>query len=251
MATVIARRVRKGAKKRKPRASKLDDYKPVIQELVVKKDLAAIRVLREIRALGYRGGYSVLKEYARSIRRRSRRRPHLRFEPDKGRQGQVDLSGHTEVFGDQTTKVVSVSGGRVVLSMAGKEAIVNPDLNLLSGFSIVAGQDVSYSPDLGTLSWPLRKGKQWTNHWKWKAEDYAGEGTTNGKAVGWETVTVPAGTFTALRVDVSYRSIVPANTTCWYLPDANTFAKCDITAAKKKTTIELVSYQPAGSTAER
>jgi len=152
---------------------------------------------------------------------------------------------------DQTTKVLSVSGGRVVLSMGGKEAIVNPDLNLLSGFSIVAGQDVSYSPDLGTLSWPLRKGKHWTNHWRWKAEDYSGEGTTNGKAVGWETVTVPAGTFTALRIDVSYRSIVPANTTCWYLPDANTFAKCDITAAKKKTTIELVSYQPAGSTAAR
>jgi len=152
---------------------------------------------------------------------------------------------------DETTKVVSVSGGRVVLSMAGKEAIVNPDLNLLSGFSIVAGQDVSYSPDLGTLSWPLRKGKRWTSHWKWKAEDYTGEGTTNGKAVGWETVTVPAGTFTALRVDISYQSLVPANTTCWYLPDANTFAKCDITAAKKKTTIELVSYQPAGSTAER
>jgi transposase len=67
------RRVRKGAKKRKPRTSKLDAFKPVIQELVVKKDLTAIRVLREIRALGYKGGYSVLKEYARSIRRRSRR----------------------------------------------------------------------------------------------------------------------------------------------------------------------------------
>ncbi len=152
---------------------------------------------------------------------------------------------------DETTKVVSVSGGRVVLSMAGKEAVVNPDLNQLSGFSIVAGRELSYSPDLGTFSWPLRQGKQWTNHWKWKAEDYSGDGTTNGKAVGWETVTVPAGTFTALRLEISYRSMVPAETTCWYLPDANTFAKCDITSGKKKTTIELVSYQPAGSTAER
>jgi len=152
---------------------------------------------------------------------------------------------------DETTKVVSVSEDKVVLDLAGKQAVVNRDLNQLSGFSLVAGQDVSYSPDLGTLSFPLRKGKQWTNHWKWKAEDYTGDGETNGKAVGWETITVPAGTFTALRLDISYRSIVPASTTCWYLPDANTFAKCDITAAKKKTTIELVSYQPVGSSVAR
>ena len=152
---------------------------------------------------------------------------------------------------DQTTKVVSVSGGRVVLNMAGKEAVVNPDLNMLSGYSIVAGREVSYSPDLGTLSFPLRKGKKWTNHWKWKAEDYTGEGTTYGKAVGWETVTVPAGTFSALRLDVSYRSTIPVDTTCWYVPGANTFVKCDITGARKKTTIELVSYQPASSTAAR
>src|SRR5208337_1138805 len=53
---------------------------------------------------------------------------------------------------DQATKVVSVSAGRVVLDMAGKEAIVKPNLNLVSGYSIFAGRDVSYSPDLGTLS---------------------------------------------------------------------------------------------------
>ncbi len=152
---------------------------------------------------------------------------------------------------DQTTKVVSVSGGRVVLDMAGKEAVINPDLNLISGYSPVAAQDVSYSPDLGTLSFPLRKGKKWTNHWKWKSEDYTGEGTTYGNAVGWENITVPAGSFSALRVDVTYRSTIPVDTTCWYLPGANTFAKCDISAAKKKTTIELVSYQPASSTTSR
>ena len=101
--------MRKGAKKRKPRASKLDAFKPVIHELVVKKELTAIRVLREIRALGYQGGYSVLKEYARSIRRRSRRRPHLRFETDKGEQGQVDLSDYTVDFRGQPTEVVCFS----------------------------------------------------------------------------------------------------------------------------------------------
>ena len=92
------RRVKKGVQKRQPRPSKLDAFKPVIEELVVKRDLTATRVLREIRALGYAGGYSVLKEYVRSIRRPARRRPHLRFETDKGEQAQVDLSDYTVDF---------------------------------------------------------------------------------------------------------------------------------------------------------
>ena len=103
------RRVKKGAQKRKPRPSKLDAFKPVISELVIKKDLTATRVLREIRALGYEGGYSVLKDYVRSIRRRQRRRPHLRFETDKGKQGQVDLSPYTVDFRGQATDVVCFS----------------------------------------------------------------------------------------------------------------------------------------------
>jgi transposase len=103
------RRVKKGVQKRQPRPSKLNAFKPVIQELVVKKDLTATRVLREIRALGYAGGYSVLKEYVRSLRRPSRRRPHLRFETDKGVQAQVDLSDYTVDFRGQATAVVCFS----------------------------------------------------------------------------------------------------------------------------------------------
>jgi len=101
--------VKKGAQKRQPRPSKLDAFKPVIQELVIKKDLTATRVLREIRALGYAGGYSVLKEYVRSIRRPARRRPHLRFETDKGVQAQVDLSDYTVDLRGQATEVVCFS----------------------------------------------------------------------------------------------------------------------------------------------
>jgi transposase len=103
------RRVRKGVKEPQPRPSKLDAFKPLIQELVVKKDLTATRVLREIRALGYPGGYSVLKEYVRSIRRHSHRRPHLRFETEKGKQAQVDLSDYTVDFRGQAIEVVCFS----------------------------------------------------------------------------------------------------------------------------------------------
>ena len=103
------RRVRKGVKEPQPRPSQLDPFKPLIQELVVKKDLTATRVLREIRVLGYPGGYSVLKEYIRSIRRHSRRRPHLRFETEKGQQAQVDLSDYSVDLRGQATEVVCFS----------------------------------------------------------------------------------------------------------------------------------------------
>jgi transposase len=103
------RRVRKGAKKRKSRVSKLDSFKAVIGDLVINKDLTARRVLREIRALGYQGGYTILKEYTRSIRRRSGRRAHLRFETEKGKQGQVDLSDYTVDIAGQATDVVCFS----------------------------------------------------------------------------------------------------------------------------------------------
>jgi transposase len=82
---------------------------PSSRKLVVKKDLTATRVLRQIRALGYAGGYVVLKQYVRSIRRRSRRRPHLRFETDKEKQAQVDLSDSTVDFHGQATAVMCFS----------------------------------------------------------------------------------------------------------------------------------------------
>ena len=55
--------------------------------------------------MGYTGGYSVLKEYVRPIRRKRRRRPHLRFETEKGKQGQVDLSDYIVDLSGQATDV--------------------------------------------------------------------------------------------------------------------------------------------------
>jgi len=51
-----------------PRSSKLDPYKAKIEYLIKVKDLSAIRVLEDIKPLGYQGGYSILKDYIRRIR---------------------------------------------------------------------------------------------------------------------------------------------------------------------------------------
>jgi transposase len=46
-----------------PRPSKIDPYKAKIEYLIKEKDLSAIRVLEDIKPLGYQGGYSILKDY--------------------------------------------------------------------------------------------------------------------------------------------------------------------------------------------
>jgi transposase len=92
-----------------PSPSLLDPFRPLIRELVLRKELTAERVLRDIRAVGYRGGYSILKVFIRSFRPAPLTRPHLRFETDPGEQGQVDLSPYTVLLGGVPTDVVCFS----------------------------------------------------------------------------------------------------------------------------------------------
>jgi transposase len=79
---------------RKPRPSKLDRHKPYLSERVKKAgkiNLSATVLLREIRAEGYTGGISQLKEYLRSIRASVPIEPVVRFETAPGHQLQIDF----------------------------------------------------------------------------------------------------------------------------------------------------------------
>lgn len=102
--------LRRGARReRKKRASKLDPFKPLIKELVLVQELSVVRVLEEIRAVGYTGGESIVKDWVRPLRPKSMRRPHLRFETEPGEQGQVDLSPYTVLLSGEPTAVVCFS----------------------------------------------------------------------------------------------------------------------------------------------
>jgi transposase len=103
------RRLVRPKKLRERRKSKLDPFRPVIRKLVCTDGLSAVLVLEEIRALGYQGGYSVLKEYVRTIRPKTIRAAHLRFETAPGQQGQVDLSPYTVLLASVPTPVVCFS----------------------------------------------------------------------------------------------------------------------------------------------
>lgn len=81
------------------RPSKLDPYKAKIRHLVIEKHLTAVRVLEEIIELGYQGGYSILKDYIRTIRPRPYRRPTPPIDHPPGQEGQMDWSPHQTILG--------------------------------------------------------------------------------------------------------------------------------------------------------
>jgi transposase len=100
---------RGGRRERKRRPSKLDPFRPLIRKLVLTDELSVVRVLEEIRAVGYAGGDSIVKAWVLTFRPKGTRRPHLRFETAPGVQGQVDLSPYTVLLSGVPTAVVCFS----------------------------------------------------------------------------------------------------------------------------------------------
>ncbi len=82
-----------------PRGSKLDAFLPRIKELLAAyPNITGVRLFEELRETGYRGGISILRGCLRSLRRKPKRNPIIRFETDPGVQGQMDWSPYTINF---------------------------------------------------------------------------------------------------------------------------------------------------------
>ncbi|MFA5026489.1 MAG: hypothetical protein WC713_01330 [Candidatus Methylomirabilota bacterium] len=77
---------------RTPRPSKLDPYRAWIRTRVAAAPLTATRLLRELRPLGYTGGYTILKSFVAQIRPTSPVPVVVRFETPPGDQGQADFA---------------------------------------------------------------------------------------------------------------------------------------------------------------
>ena len=104
--------------KYKPRPSvprKLDPFKGVIEaRLQMYPRLSAQRLLEEIRADGYAGGYTQLKDYIRQVRPRQVDEPVQRFETPPGFQGQVDFATFNLPWGRRYALVVVLGYSRVL-----------------------------------------------------------------------------------------------------------------------------------------
>jgi transposase len=78
--------------RQRPRQSIIDPFEPILQELLAKyPNLTVERALQEVRARGYTGGYTVLRERVRRLRPQSAPAPVPRFETGPGAQAQMDF----------------------------------------------------------------------------------------------------------------------------------------------------------------
>jgi transposase len=74
-------------------ATKFDPYKPVLAERLREfPALTAARLLVEIRAVGYTGSHSQVRDYVRTLRPAPVTAPVVRFETPAGHQAQVDFA---------------------------------------------------------------------------------------------------------------------------------------------------------------
>ena len=100
---------------RRPVPTKLDAYKSIIEtRLAAYPALSAVRLLAEIRAAGFTGSYTQLKEFVRQVRPVPPAEPVIRFETPAGHQAQVDFAEFRFPWGKRYALLVVLGYSRLL-----------------------------------------------------------------------------------------------------------------------------------------
>lgn len=100
---------------RPPVPCKVDPYKAIITTRLEEfPELTAQRLFDEIRAAGYTGSYTQVKEYARQVRPKPPSEPIIRFETPAGYQGQVDFGTFNLPWGRRHALLVVLGYSRLL-----------------------------------------------------------------------------------------------------------------------------------------
>jgi transposase len=101
------------------RASKLDSFKGYVEQRYNECALSAIRLLQEIRPMGYTGSIITLRRFVQSLKpaKRAAQRATVRFETPPGQQAQADWA-YCGRFRDSTGCLVPIYAFVMVLSFS-------------------------------------------------------------------------------------------------------------------------------------
>jgi len=121
--------------------TKLDTYKGVIvNRLTEYPALTAVRIFEEIKASGYAGCYTQVKEYVRKVRPRAPEEPVVRFETPPAHQGQVDFAEFRLPWGKRYAFLVVLGYSRVLwLQFFTRQTMQHVFEGLESAFSFFGG----------------------------------------------------------------------------------------------------------------
>jgi transposase len=91
------------------RTSKLDEFKEYVGNRYQECALSAVRIVEEIRSMGYTGSIQTVRRYLQSLRpsRTALQKMTVRFETPPGQQGQVDW-GYAGRFADAADRLINI-----------------------------------------------------------------------------------------------------------------------------------------------
>ena len=98
-----------------PRTTKLDAFTPIITDrLTTYPELSAVRLFDEVRAAGYGGGITQLRDYVARVRPHPAPDPVVRFETAPGHQAQVDFAEFRFPWGKRYALLVVLGYSRLL-----------------------------------------------------------------------------------------------------------------------------------------
>jgi transposase len=104
-----------GPRVRRRRPTKLAVYTPIITtRLATYPELSAVRLFEEIRAAGYTGGITQLRDYVAQVRPRPEPESVVRFETAPGQQAQVDFADFRFPWGKRFGLLVVLGYSRLL-----------------------------------------------------------------------------------------------------------------------------------------